>query len=108
GNLPSPAADAPITGLWSADGQLIALGNKGVWRFDEKQNAWTRAGNPPDSRVVSVTSDGRLAFWLETSGDTDAITRIQRVSWASDSLTTSSLPALPAPLNSAQAALAQG
>ncbi|WP_457447606.1 sodium:solute symporter family transporter [Roseateles sp. P5_E4] len=96
-----PALPAPALALAAVDGRAVAFGTDGAWLLDAdaarwQRQAWTQAV------LGSATAAGQSVLLLGAEGETRAVARL---TLQQGRLALQTLPALPAPLREARAAL---
>jgi SSS family transporter len=68
GSLPALPVDAPLIGLTTIDGRVVALQGGGfAWGLDSSRSRWVKLALSPalDAPIRGVVSDGREAFLLK-------------------------------------------
>jgi SSS family transporter len=86
------------------DGRLVALGAAFSSVLDERRGEWAQIDWSPQAPVLAVAGDGRRAFLL-LGEHGRAVASVAKFSLSGNTPATQALPALPAPLTSAQGAL---
>ena len=87
------------------DSRPVAFGANGVWVLEGDRQRWTRTEWRPDGEVLGAASDGRIAFLLLGAGREGPVERVGKMTLAKGVPATIALPALPAALFHAQAAV---
>jgi SSS family solute:Na+ symporter len=105
GTVQSLPGVAEVPRLLVIDGQPLALNDTGAWRLDEKRGEWNRVEWRFDGHIFAGVAAGHRAFVLLASTPAGPVTRIEQLTFLAGALTGKALPALPSPLETAQAAV---
>ncbi|MGH8196340.1 MAG: sodium:solute symporter [Woeseiaceae bacterium] len=88
------------------DDRPVVFGAEFTWIYDQAGSKWTRTDWRPQGEILGMTSDGHQAFVLsESDHDGGHVTQVERVTLAAGLPESDVVAALPARLDSAQAAL---
>ena len=100
----APIADS-VAHMVAVDARPVAFGVRGIWLLAEGRTRWSRVEWRPAGEVLGVAGDGRVAGILLGTRRDGPVERIERLTLAGGVVASVALPALPAPLASAQAAM---
>jgi solute:Na+ symporter, SSS family len=107
--LPAIPATGKLAGMGMVDGAAVAIFGDGAWALDDGAAAWRHLALPAgtvalDGGAIAIASDGKNSYLLSgNSGHADTLARLRLAS--TGGLAMQPLPALPAPLDRAMAAV---
>lgn len=107
-NVPSLPAGAPLQALAVIDGRVVAIRDAQAWMLDANHKQWTRASWTPaadNGAIQGVASDGTQAYLLL---GTDAVERVQQLTFENGQLAARAPIDLPLPLKNARGAMQGG
>jgi SSS family solute:Na+ symporter len=104
-SLPALPGSEAVSRVLVADGRLLALAGANAWLLDADRASWRVLAWQPAATIVATAVSGPDTILLLASPGTELAAGVARLSLAGQQVSLAPLPALPAPLGAARAAV---